>query len=98
MQCPVCTDKTLVMSERQGIEIDYCPGCRGVWLDRGELDKIIDRSADQGPAPVAQAAQQPQAIPQYPAQHAPQHAPYPKHSDDDYRHKRRKSFLEELFD
>ena len=42
MQCP--TDGTvLVMSERSGIEIDYCPTCRGVWLDRGELDKIIDR-------------------------------------------------------
>ena len=45
MQCP--TDGTvLVMSERSGIEIDYCPTCRGVWLDRGELDKIIDRSLD----------------------------------------------------
>ena len=44
MQCP--TDATtLVMSERSGIEIDYCPTCRGVWLDRGELDKIIERSA-----------------------------------------------------
>ena len=53
MQCP--TDGTvLVMSERSGIEIDYCPTCRGVWLDRGELDKIIDRSLDQAPArPVA---------------------------------------------
>jgi uncharacterized protein len=43
MKCPNC-DTTLVMSERQGIEIDYCPACRGVWLDRGELDKIIERS------------------------------------------------------
>lgn len=43
MLCPVC-DVDLVMSERKGIEIDYCPECRGVWLDRGELDKIIDRS------------------------------------------------------
>jgi len=43
MQCP--TDgTTLVMSERAGVEIDYCPQCRGVWLDRGELDKIIERS------------------------------------------------------
>lgn len=43
MQCPI--DQTvLVMTERQGIEIDYCPTCRGVWLDRGELDKIIERS------------------------------------------------------
>lgn len=46
MQCPI--DGTeLVMSERQGIEIDYCPKCRGVWLDRGELDKIIERTADE---------------------------------------------------
>ncbi len=45
MQCPTCVDERLVMSERQGIEVDYCPRCRGVWLDRGELDKIIERSA-----------------------------------------------------
>ena len=84
MSCP--NDGTpLVMSERQGIEIDYCPTCRGVWLDRGELDKIIERSA-VAPAPPASV---PQAAPAY-----PQHHPgggYP-------RHKRRKSFLEELFD
>lgn len=43
MKCPNC-NATLVMSDRQGIEIDYCPDCRGVWLDRGELDKIIERS------------------------------------------------------
>ena len=46
MDCPIDGTK-LTMSERQGIEIDYCPKCRGVWLDRGELDKIIER-ADQG--------------------------------------------------
>src|SRR5919106_6392858 len=44
MSCPVCR-VPLVMSERQGVEIDYCPQCRGVWLDRGELDKILERSA-----------------------------------------------------
>lgn len=44
MKCPVCIESELVISERQGIEIDYCPKCRGVWLDRGELDKIIERS------------------------------------------------------
>lgn len=43
MKCPHC-EETLVMTERQGIEIDYCPKCRGVWLDRGELDKIIEKS------------------------------------------------------
>lgn len=51
MDCPV-DGTTLTMSERQGIEIDYCPQCRGVWLDRGELDKIIERSAP-APAPAA---------------------------------------------
>lgn len=45
MQCPVCNDTKLQMMERQGIEVDYCPDCRGVWLDRGELDKILERSA-----------------------------------------------------
>jgi ribosomal protein L37AE/L43A len=54
MKCPVCTETNLVMSERQGIEIDYCPQCRGVWLDRGELDKIIERSATAAPAQAPQ--------------------------------------------
>lgn len=45
MKCPNCNE-TLVMSDRQGVEIDYCPKCRGVWLDRGELDKIIERSME----------------------------------------------------
>lgn len=44
MKCPVCKDVTLIMAERNGVEIDYCPECRGVWLDRGELDKIIERA------------------------------------------------------
>ena len=46
MHCPACKTTILAMTERQGIEIDYCPQCRGVWLDRGELDKLIERSAD----------------------------------------------------
>jgi uncharacterized protein len=45
MKCPNCPDTALVMSDRQGVEIDYCPMCRGVWLDRGELDKLIERAA-----------------------------------------------------
>ncbi len=57
MECP--TDgATLVMSERSGIEIDYCPTCRGVWLDRGELDKIIERSYAQAAPPAAPPQQQ----------------------------------------
>lgn len=47
MDCPVCKTSKLVMTERQGIEIDYCPVCRGVWLDRGELDKIIERTVKE---------------------------------------------------
>ncbi len=43
MKCPVCKDVTLLMSEKRGIEVDYCPECRGIWLDRGELDKIIEK-------------------------------------------------------
>jgi Zn-finger nucleic acid-binding protein len=59
MFCPVCKSVDLMMTDRQGIEIDYCPTCRGVWLDRGELDKIIERSvqlvgAGTPPAPPFQ--------------------------------------------
>ena len=46
MKCPVCKDVTLLMSEKHGVEIDYCPQCRGIWLDRGELDKIIQRAKE----------------------------------------------------
>ena len=62
--CPSCR-VDLVMSERQGIEIDYCPKCRGVWLDRGELDKIIERSTAEEARMAAQAAPppEPQAAP-----------------------------------
>ena len=55
MLCPTCPATTLVMADRSGIEIDYCPTCRGVWLDRGELDKIIERTSivvPQAPAPA----------------------------------------------
>ncbi len=95
MPCPVCK-VPLVMSERQGVEIDYCPQCRGVWLDRGELDKIIERgAAEAAPAPARSAPpppQQPAYQPQ--AQYQPQQG-----YDPNYSHKkRRKSFLEELFD
>jgi len=54
MQCPI--DGTqLVMSDRNGVEIDYCPQCRGVWLDRGELDKIVERSIGTAPASASQS-------------------------------------------
>lgn len=64
MHCPACKDTSLVTSDRAGIEVDYCPNCRGIWLDRGELDKIIERSAieglDAGAAHREQHAQKPQ--------------------------------------
>lgn len=47
MNCPTCPDERLAITDRQGIEVDYCPACRGIWLDRGELDKLLDR-ADSG--------------------------------------------------
>lgn len=112
MKCP--TDgATLQMSERAGIEIDYCPECRGVWLDRGELDKIIAKSleyeAAQAPAPpppAAQPAPQPAPPPQAgqpwgappPGYGAPP-PPYGGYGHHGYKgHKRPKSFLEQIFD
>ena len=64
MKCPTCPDSTLLISERQGIEIDHCPTCRGVWLDRGELDKLIQLSsgppaAGDVPRPAAARAERP---------------------------------------
>lgn len=98
MQCPVCPQTPLVMSERQGVEIDYCPKCRGVWLDRGELDKILERAASERPAQApAQQAQ--------PAQ--PAYAPRERDHDDRYRADRdreynksyrKKSIWHEIFD
>jgi Zn-finger nucleic acid-binding protein len=90
MQCP--TDGTvLTMSERSGIEIDYCPTCRGVWLDRGELDKILERSLSQ-PAPAAQPSYRPGPQPG----HRPDHQP--GHQQGYGKKKRKESWLSELFD
>lgn len=90
MQCPVC-QVPLAMSDRQGIEIDYCPQCRGVWLDRGELDKIIERS---GPAV---SAPPPRPAPSY-AQHGGAHHGGFGHGSHSKPYKKRKSWLEEIFD
>ena len=92
MKCPNCPDETLVMSERQGVEIDYCPSCRGVWLDRGELDKLLERSAAQEPRHPAGADARSRR---------------PDFVDSDHRgaagsfghgYPRRKSWLSEIFD
>ena len=88
MQCPVCKTSSLSMTERSGIEIDYCPQCRGVWLDRGELDKIIERAS---PSPQ-RAAPAPQPMP------PPVHAPAPYGGGGYYKKKKREGFLGELFD
>lgn len=81
MQCPI-DGTTLVMTDRNGVEIDYCPQCRGVWLDRGELDKIIERSVPAAPAPAREA---PLGYPE-------------ARGEKPYRKKKRDSFLSELFD
>lgn len=90
MKCPVCTDVDLLMTDRQGIEIDYCSRCRGVWLDRGELDKIIERSA----APAAPAQRQP------PASHVDDRRDTRQAygTGDPYRKKKKGGLLGELFD
>lgn len=89
MQCPSCPDSTLAMTDRQGVEIDYCPACRGIWLDRGELDKLLERSTEvvvQRTLPAAQQRKQ------------------PDFEDSDYRtgqryyQTRKKSWLHEIFD
>ena len=85
MRCPVCQNVDLVMSERQGVEIDYCPQCRGVWLDRGELDKIIERSSTL-------------SAPQ-PSYREKEEKRYSKesHYEKPY-YKKKESFLSEIFD
>ncbi len=102
MKCP--TDQaTLVMSERSGVEIDYCPECRGVWLDRGELDKIIDRVAAEtppAPAPAAPPTREPYREPARDDFRRDERRddgyrsrdPYP------YRKKKKEHWLSELFD
>jgi uncharacterized protein len=84
MKCPVCKDPQLVISERQGIEIDYCPSCRGVWLDRGELDKLIEKAT--AAVPTLQPSQ-------------PYRGDARSYPDQRYGyHKKPKSWLSEIFD
>lgn len=87
MNCPCCPETNLVLSERQGIEIDYCPKCRGIWLDRGELDKIIEKTKDTTLQPRRVEVQE-------------SHQKQDPHYRQDFHkpHKRKKSFLEEIFD
>jgi uncharacterized protein len=103
MKCPN-DSTTLVMSERAGVEIDYCPECRGVWLDRGELDKIIDRAEEEvsrGPAPPAAPARDVSYPP--PTRYDDRDRRYDDHerrhdSRGGYRGKKKEHWLSELFD
>jgi len=85
MKCPTC-DELLVMSDRLGVEIDYCPKCRGVWLDRGELDKIIERSLPKNQGSYLEDKSR------YKEQE------YRDQRDPNYGKKKKESFLEDLFD
>jgi uncharacterized protein len=88
MKCPIDIDVDLQMTDRQGIEIDYCPKCRGVWLDRGELDKLIERSG---------SIDQPRRDSDYPRGREEQYSHRDEHHSKDYR-KKRGGFLGDLFD
>jgi len=97
MKCPTDHD-VLQLSERHGIEIDYCPECRGVWLDRGELDKIVARAGGDAPAPRAAYADDARD-----ERHRDDRRGRDDDYDDDDRYarsgkRRRSSFLGELFD
>jgi len=85
MNCPVCKEVKLTISERQGIEIDYCPECRGVWLDRGELDKLIDKSIQSTSMSNTQNE----------SYHKKYNDDYNKH---EYKKRKREGFLGDLFD
>lgn len=97
MNCPVC-NLALLMTEKQGIEIDYCPQCRGVWLDRGELDKIIERSTSE----MSQGPSRENAYGHQGRDRGHEHDKgYYKdhgHEQDKGHYKRKGSFLMDLFD
>lgn len=92
MRCPNC-EATLVMADRQGVEIDYCPNCRGVWLDRGELDKIIERSTEFYAKPEEERNRyyEDNHKKHYPSSGGHYHDPHNKH-------KKKKGFLDDFFD
>jgi Zn-finger nucleic acid-binding protein len=101
MKCPTCTDTALVMTDRQGVEIDYCPQCRGVWLDRGELDKLIDRAgptAVAAPAYAPTPARRPDFVDSdHGSHHSGHHSGHP--SSGGYpAGRRKKSWLSDIFD
>lgn len=98
MNCPTC-NVALTMTERQGVEIDYCPQCRGVWLDRGELDKIIERSAAEQPVSAAPASARSYESQRGSRDYEERDArDYGDRDEQNGRRKKKKSFLGEMFD
>ncbi len=102
MFCPVCKDVDLALADRQGIEIDYCPRCRGVWLDRGELDKLIERSVQLERGEFSASAHR-QAMPDLQDRRADFQASGHGHDNRDKyskygQNRPRGSFLRDLFD
>lgn len=97
MKCPSCPSTDLLMTERLNIEIDYCPQCRGVWLDRGELDKIVERSGRDTSLVAATVASP--AVPQN-TSHPAQPYGYREGHHDSHRggYREKKSIWQELFD
>ena len=93
MKCPVCKDVTLLMSERKGVEIDYCPECRGIWLDRGELDKLIEKEENYNKEHYTENYS-----------HNKQNSYEEEYRDKDYKKdkypqkRKRESFMGEIFD
>lgn len=97
MKCPHC-NVDLMMTERQGIEIDYCSKCRGVWLDRGELDKIIERSAQDHPVYEQPRQQQPVQHLQNQEYRHHKDGHRDSHGDKKYKHHKKKSWIGDMFD
>ncbi|HZA76108.1 MAG TPA: zf-TFIIB domain-containing protein [Acidimicrobiales bacterium] len=100
MKCPVC-DVQLSISSREGVEIDFCPQCRGVWLDRGELDKVIERAA----ASLAPTAPVGGGAPRYEERREPRYDDRDRYDYDERREydreprkRKRRSFLDDIFD
>jgi uncharacterized protein len=89
MKCPTCPDSILIITDRQGVEIDYCPQCRGVWLDRGELDKLMAIGASQPQARRPVSTSSPDFV------DSDHPAPY---GSQGYQPRRRKSWLNDIFD
>ena len=100
MLCPVCKVELRIV-DRQGVEVDYCPQCRGVWLDRGELDKLIERSVTMAGPPAARPVESREYERGYPP---PAYGSHREYDDDDHERRqyhgkrRRRGWLDDIFD